>query len=159
MYITSHWHYFRTNDMPASTYNTGGNDPTASIEETSTTCCNATTPRKGSNLHILHQRTQKSNRKQRSRMSSSSCLIRGKVLERLDLRCEIVDLIRFRIFDSSKQRSALVIVDTPRNQSKILASAGKLKEFTLLCNAVFISSGYTSDEIQIEQNILKKGKE
>ena len=69
-----------------------------------------------------------------------------KVLERLDIRCEIVDLIRLRKFDSSKQRSALVIVDTPRNPSKILVSAGKLKEFTLACNAAFISSDYTPDE-------------
>ena len=81
-----------------------------------------------------------------------------KVRERLDVRCEIVD-IRLGKFDSPEQRTSLVTVDIPRKQRKILASAGKLKDFTLDGGAVFISPDYTPDELQIEQIVLKKRKE
>ena len=81
-----------------------------------------------------------------------------KVLQQLDVRCEIIDIIRFGKSGSWKQRTALVKVHIPRNQRKILPSAGKLKDFTSEGGAVFISPDYTPDELQIEWNILKKCK-
>ena len=69
-----------------------------------------------------------------------------KVRERLDVRCEID--IRLGKFDSSEQRTSLVTVDIPLKQRKFLASAGKLKDFTLDSGAVFVSPDYTPDELQ-----------
>ena len=84
-----------------------------------------------------------------------------KILDFLDIQCNITDIKRLGKFSNEKTtpRALLVEVDNAWSRRRILASLGKLKNFKLEDKSIFISPDLSPVEQKLENDALIKRRE